>query len=357
MGRSERAAALTIRRRAVATIKNVRRTRMVLSKYPFDARTFDALNGMDGGIEALLDRQIVFDILSEPEKFKLRQDLNRALDASENVAFEALRDATKRYFEDIQKAIDAAAPAVTEQQITYMKSTKQAAIEAFSTVEMQQGALDAERCLSTLEHLEVIAESTAAVSPEIDHELDTTETEVQEQHQHDGNQDVPVEEIVDPPDDDGDPNEEVNLEPGAPDVIPPAGMDNGSEENVADFTWVEAEEAFFESAKKFALPINEKMSEAGFDPEKAAKVLEQYNDTMQKYRAALMHVKNAVAPETCTADQLLRGSTKFYKRLDRLVSLVENLETLREGLNKSCESLMAASKQMMLAAIKNPLLA
>ena len=350
MGKAERAAALTQRRQAVAVIKNIRTTRRVLASHPFNSTTFNAINGVDGGIEQMLGREILFDALTANEQLALRQEINAALAKSEDAAFETLRASLTMYFADIQKVIDRLDNVeITEKNITDLSFKEQAAVEAFKACELPEGALDYERCMSTLEHLEIIAESVDTSAPDITHELEEPEYQ-EEQHTHEGEPlPNPTEDPVVPQE--GDPSQPVEL----PEVVdPPVPVEDAGE--VADLTWIRGQENFFESAKLFFLKEKATVDKAGFTPEKASSVLGKYAASVEAYRTALVKVRDAIAPETCVADGLLRGSTNFFQRFDRLVCLVENLETLRDGLNKSCTSLVDASKAMLKSATKDPML-
>lgn len=350
MSRADRAAALTKRRQAISVIKNVRYTRRMITTHEFTAELFDKINGEDRGIENLVGHPVLFSALTESEKMQTRREINAALDKSESNAFVDLRDATIAYFADLQKVIDRLDDVkITDKQIQDLRVQNDAAIEAFDGMKIPEGALDYERCMSTLEHLEIVAEDVEQNIPEIAQEVEPEEEPEpatpeyhEEDHQHD---EPPVNE----------PDEPVVL----PDPTTPTEPieEPGSEDDPAvDLTWIRGEEEFFISAKQFVIPTEEFMLEAGFTPEKASAVLAKYAGSLKKYRLLLQKVKDQVAPETCVGEDLLGGSTKFYQKLDRLVTLVENFETLRDSLNKSCESLLSASHQMLLTASRNPLL-
>ena len=356
MGKVERAAALTKRRRAVAVINNIRRTRRVLSSNPFDAKTFNALNGVDGGIEQLVGRSIFFEGLTENEVLQLRRDIVSKMNVAENEAFEVLRSSTREYFSDIQEVIDRLDNVkITQKNITDLSFKEASAIEAFKSVEIPQGALDYERCMSTLEHLDVVAESVDTTTPEIEHELEEPEY-TEEQHVHEDDVEPLPEADAVPAED---PAEPVTLPEDPSEVVPDGDVntDDPEQQNeVADLSWIKGEESFFASANLFFLKDKATTADAGFTPENAGAVLGKYASSLESYRRALIKVRDTIAPETCVADNLLRGSTNFYQRFDRLVCLVENLETLRDGLNKSCECLVEASKQMLIKATRDAML-
>lgn len=375
MGRAERAAALTTRRQAISVIKNVRYTRKMLSAHEFTSEIFDKINGEDRGIEQLVGRTVLFASLTDDEKLQLRRDINAALTKSEDNAFTNLRQATIAYFADLQKVIDRLDDVkVTNKHVTDLLSKKESAIEAFNAIKLPEGSLDYERCMSTLEHFQVIAEDVEQNVPEVEKELQPAEEP--EYHEEDHDHDTPPATEPDEPVTLPDPAMPVEptepvatpeppaapapavVDPNQPPAEPvPAEPAPGSEEDPAtDLTWIKGEEAFFISANKYKLPIVESTVEAGFTPEKASAVLDKYASSLDAYRKALKRVKDLVDPETCVADHLLCGSTEFYQRFDRLVSLVENLETLRDGLNKSCETLVEASRQMLLATTRDPML-
>ena len=76
---------------------------------------------------------------------------------------------------------------------------------------------------------------------------------------------------------------------------------------------------------------------------------------MEHYKAALEKLYAVVDPATCTADSLLRGKVKTYKRIDKIVALADRMEEVRASLDKSLESLLTASRNMMLAATYDPM--
>lgn len=336
MAKAERNAALNKRRQAIAIIRNVRRTRRVLAAHPFDSKTFDAVNGIDHGLEQLVGHSVMFDSLDESERLSLRREINAKLFESEQKAFGVLRTASVEYFSELQKIIDRVDDVnITALTITHLNSNKKPAIEAFENFKLEEGALDCERCISTLEHLELMAEAVDENVPDMEGDLDHEEY-TEEEHEHE-------DEL---PDDDDDETieEEDDLD------------DETEDESNTNVDWIESEEAFLESAKRFTMGLEATMTEAGFDTKKAAFVVGRYPEVMKKYTTALQRVRDTVAAETCTAEQLLRGSKKFYNKIDKLVDHVEAMESLRDAFVKTCKGLTKVAHEMMLINTRDPML-
>lgn len=359
MAKAERKAALHKRRQAIAIIKNVRRTRRVLNANAFDSATFNALNGKDCGLEALVGHTVMFDSLDESERLALRREINAKLFESEQQAFGALREASIEYFAELQKIIDRVTDVgITDKTITHLSSTKSDAVAAFENFQLEEGALDCERCVSMLENLAVIAEAMDESVPEIEHDLEEDEY-TEEEHTHDDTElpedgdDESVEE-EDSDDDEEDDDEEEEEETSEGDEDDEDG--EGTEIITVTTGWLETAEAFRESASKFTLPVAATTKEAGFDQKRATEIIAMYPSVMTKYAQALQHLRDAVAADTCTAESLLRGSKKFYARVDKVVSYVECFEVLRTALLKSCSGLVKAAHEMMLVSTRDPML-
>lgn len=358
MAKAERMAALKKRRQAIAIIKNIRRTRRVLTANEFDAKTFDALNGRDNGIEALVGHSVMFGSLDETERLALRREINAKLFESEQMAFGVLREASVEFFSELQKIIDRADEVgITDKTITHLSSSKKKAVEAFESFKIAEGGLDCERCIAMLEHLEVIAEAIDESIPEIEHDLEEDEY-TEEQHTHEDT-DLPDEdddESVEEEDDDDDEDDDEDEEEFSDDDEGDENGEGAPAEPTTNVNWTESEEEFRESASKFALPVAATTVEAGFDAKKASEIIAKYPGAMKKYVNALQHFRDAVAADTCTSESLLRGNKKFYKRINKVVGYVEKLEDLRTALNKSCKGLVDAAHEMMLIDTRDPLL-
>lgn len=381
MGTKERSAALNSRRQAVAIIKNIRRTRRLLAKHPFDTKTFDVINGKEKGIEDLVGRRIVFDLLTDEEKLNLHRDILAKMNDVETQAFNLLRSSTIDFFKDLKTAIDNAGTVITDKNVNDTTlDRKGSAVEAFIESPSCIGCLDYERSLSALEHIDHISAEVDQTVPDMEHELDESseddETEIEEdddayfEENHDEISVAVGDEPADLPND-PDPTEEVPEEdPSIPVELPddeteddelrpePAeDPETEDDEVVADITWIRAEESYLESANQFI--VSEEgmtMGEIGFNHYQGTEVLAKYNASIKNYRESLKKLYDTVNPEECTLESLLAGSTKTYKRFNRIMTLVDKFEKLRTSLDKSCECLVEASKKMLVAATKDPLL-
>lgn len=379
MATKDRSAALTSRRQAIAIIKNIRRTRRLLVKHPFDATTFKVINGKERGIEDLVGRTIVFDLLTDEEKLTLHRDILKQMNIVEAEAFNLLRSSTIDFFKDLKTAIDNTGTKITDKNVSDTTlDRKGAAVEAFIESPSCVGCLDYERSLSALEHLDRISAEVEQTVPDMEHELDESldddETELEQEddeyfeENHDEISVAVGEEPADPPNE-PDPTEEAPEEdPSIPVELPddesedddlrPETTDNPEDDEVvADITWIRAEESYLASANKFVV-AEEGMSlgEIGFNHNQGTEVLAKYNESIKNYRESLKKLYDTVNPEECTLESLLAGSTKTYKRFNRIMTLVDKFEKLRSSLDKSCECLVEASKKMLVAATKDPLL-
>lgn len=355
MGKAERATALTQRRRAVKVISDIRRTRRMLAKHPFDANTLNAINGSNGAIEGLVGRSIVFGALTEDERVALKHDINAALDDNENRAFDLLRSATIAYFEDIQKIVDSKMVSCSEEQLKYLSFKKEAALEAFNTAQMPKGSLDIERTISSLEHIEVMAEELEETVPDVDHDLEVTDPEYEEE-KHDVPDELPTEDDDD--DDDDDYIEEVELPDDDEDDDEDDDDDNDEDDDddddcgckcSADVSWVKRHNRYVKAMASFMNNEEASLEALGFTAEKSTSVVEKYMQVMPKYISAIAKLVDTVNPTTCTNDDLLKGSTKCYKRIDRIVSLIEKFEPVRAALNETCEHVIGTASSMLVA--------
>ena len=136
MSRKDRAAALTQRRNAVAIIRNVRKTRRLLAKFPFDEKTFNAINGKERGLESLVGKDILVPCLDESQRLSLHHEINIKLNEAEVTAFESLRASTVAFFADLQKIIDRATLVFNTKAAQDLMAKKQVAVEAFNAFEM-----------------------------------------------------------------------------------------------------------------------------------------------------------------------------------------------------------------------------
>ena len=384
MGKKERAAALTQRRNAKAIIKNLRFTRRFLASHPFDEATFEYINGKDRGIEALVGHNILFKLLGDTEKLALHKEILAKLDESEKTAFDQLRSSTVAYFKDLADLIAKAPKKVTPKDLTYFDSNKEAVVEAFNATIVPADGLDCERSMSALEKLDIIAKDIEETTPDIEHEFDEDEVK-EEEHDHDdgsyGDQtgdDIPPAEDDDDDDqyDEGNgsedaiddeitlPDEDQNVdepEPQPPAEPPaPAPTEPAPEEPVppvtAKVSWVDEFNHYIDIAKNFVAKEDFALNLVGFTPKKASYILSKYNTTMTRYKAALEKLYAVVDPVTCTADSLLRGKIKTFKRIDKIISLAVKFEEIQTPLDKSLESLLTASRNMMRAATYDPTL-
>ena len=367
MSKAERAAALTQRRNAVTIIKNLRFTRRFLASHPFDEATYQYIDGKEHGIESLVGRDIVFAMLDDTEKLQLRREIISKLNASEKMAFEVLRASTEAYFKDLTDIISKKTKNVTKHDLVYFENKNKAAIEAFATTVTPAQAFDCERAMSALEKLDLIAEEIEETVPDIEHELDEDELE-EEEHDHDDGSygDQSGETLPEVPDDDEaeDDDDEVELpedDEDADEIVIEEQEDDGSIDAddkaqvvTAKTNWVKAFHRYIDSAKNFVAKEDLQMQDAGYTTDKAGYVLKKYVDTMDHYKTALEKLYAVVDPATCTADSLLRGKVNTYRRIDKMVALAVRFEEIRASLDKSLESLLTASRNMMLAATYDP---
>ena len=374
MSKAERAAALTQRRNAVAIIKNLRFTRRFLASHPFDEATFSYIDGKDRGIENLVGHEVVFAALGEDEKLALRREIVAKLNESEKMAFSVLRASTESYFKDLVDIINKDIKKVDPKAAVYFDSKKQAVLEAFEQTITPAASFDCERAMSALEKLDLIAEEIETTVPDIEHELDEDEVKEEEHDHEDGSYGdqtgetippAPEEDEDDDDDDDDDLDEDVKLpeddEDADEDVVEPAEPDDGSIDAddkmsvTAKTHWVAQFHSYIDSAKNFVAKEDFQLGHVGFTAEKAKYILDKYAATMEHYKAALEKLYAVVDPATCTADSLLRGKVSTYKRIDKIVALADRMEEVRASLDKSLESLLTASRNMMLAATYDPM--
>lgn len=366
--RKERSAFLTKRRDAIKVIRNIRSTRRLLAKHPFNDETFKAINGPERGIEQLLGRDIVFSLLNESEKLKLRHDINMTLNKEEDSAFEVLREATDRFLSELRTRegiLD-----VVSKHAQDILSKKQAAVEAFNAFEMPSGALDCERAISTLEHLEIIAEETEEAIPGFEHELDKEDNEEYTEEQHEDADELPEdgpdgsdddETSEDDSDDDIDLGEDDDAYEGDDDNDDVG--DNGApipeedKDTPVDLSFVADQQNFAALAPKFILPVDVCTEGAGYTQEKAAIVLSKYQDVMNKYYGSMRKLADVFADVNCTNDQLLRGKVRLYRKLDAIINLADKFEPLTRALMKSCEGLENASGIVLKKTTFDPKLA
>ena len=367
MGAKDRTIALNSRRQAVAIIKSIRHARRMLARRPFDEKTFNLINGMDRGIEALLGKPIAFGLLDEPEVLQLKRDINAKLNESEAEAFKTLRDSTVAFFADLKKAITRVGAKITDKNISDVTlDRKPKALEAFLTTPVAIGGLDYERSMSAIEHMVKVAAEVDETVPEVQHEIDDDEMDTEEdeyteeQHEEEANR---VGEEVEPPNEPDPLEEEPEDDPSLPIELPDDDSedeelsdDDEGEEVVADITWIRGEESYLNSASNFVV-ANEgyTVAEGEFTPDKAKAVMASYADGVKRYRDALEHLYNVVNPEECTLESLINGKTITYRRLNRIMTLVDRFENLRTALDTSCECLVAASENMLKQAIIDPL--
>ena len=343
MSKSSRATALTTRRNAIAIIKNIRKTRRVMAKFPFNEKTFDAINGQDRGLEDLLGREVIFLALSPAEQLSLRHEVNAKLNEVEFETFKTLRAATLDYFKDLQGAIDRVNMEILSKTSADLKSSKKAAVEAFNNFAMNPGALDCERAISTIEHLLAIAEGIDESTPDIEHDLDKEEY-TEEQHQDDEADELPD------LDDDDDEGEDLS----APVELPNTEPDQTEDDPEAVMPWIVTEESFSNAVQRFINKEETSLEKLGYTTDRCEEILTRYTGALETYVKALTKFRDIIAPETCTLEDLLRGSTKFFQNYDRVIDLVEKFEPLRTALNDSCEGLIVASKVVLEKQVIDP---
>ena len=357
MSRKDRAAALTQRRDAVAVIKAVRKTRRLLAKHPFTAKTFDAINGKERGLEQLVGRDILFDCLSEPERLQLRHDINMKLDQSEAQAFEVLRASTEKFLADLRFLN--ANLVIDPKASKNILGKKQSSIEAFNAFEMKEGALDCERAMSTLEHLEALTADVEETIPGFEHDLEKEESEEYDEEKHKDDDEL----LEDGPDgseeDDDDEDDDEDIDLGDDDDEDEGDDDDevdedGEKTTTTDLTFICDEQNFAIAARKFTLPTIVCTEGAGYTQVKSAVILDKYQAVMEKYATSLNKLADTFASVECTNEDLLKGSVKLYRKLDRVVALVHKFEPIRLALTKSCEGLLDASKVVAKQEIVDP---
>ncbi len=367
MTKSERSSELQGRLQAITIIKNIRRVRRILAEKPFTDKLYNKLNGSEGCMDALVGRTVLFSSLNENERLDLRREINNKLDASEREAIESLRIHTNRYLSGIQAIIDKASVVeVTDKTLADISSTRETAVEAFNNFTIEAGGLDCERCMSTLEHLDMIAESIDESAAEIETELQREEDESddEDKDKHDEFDEDHIDEEDDDDDDDEDhiPDDPLEEDDDDDDEEDDDDDDDGEchcaddDEPVTDVSWVKAEESFRDSAKLFMTNESTTSKSAGFSTENAKEVLAAYHTVNAHYIKSLKNLVDTVAAPEATVDQLLRGNLDTYRRLDKIVDCVESLEFLRDALDKSCGNLVAASKKMLVETTRDPLL-
>ena len=365
--RKERSVFLTKRRDAINVIKNIRNTRRLLAKHPFNGETFKAINGSERGIEQLLGRDIVFSLLNESEKLKLRHDSNMTLNKEEDSAFEVLREATEKFLGGLRSRDDVLH--LESKHAQNILSKNQAAVEAFNAFEMPSGALDCERAISTLEHLEIIAEETEEAIPGFEHELDKEEDEEYTEEQHEDADELP-EDGPDGSDDDDDKSEDDStddIDLGEDDDSYEEDDDdddgNGApvpeeeKDTPTDLSFIADEQNFVTLAPKFILPVDVCTEGAGYTQEKGAIILSKYHEVMAKYYGAMSKLADVFADVNCTNDKLLRGKVRLYRKLDAIINLADKFEPLTNALKKTCEGLENASAVVLKKATFDPKLA
>lgn len=363
MTKSERSSDLKGRLQAIAIIKNIRRVKRILAEKPFTDKLYNKLNGSEGGMDALVGRTVLFGSLNENDRLELRREINSKLDAAEREAIESLRAHTNSYLSGVQAIIDkASAVDVTDKTLTDISSTRETAVEAFNNFTIEAGGLDCERCMSTLEHLDMIAESIDESAAEIETELQKEEDESddEDKDKHDEFDEDHIDEEDEDEDDEDDhipddPLEEDDDDDDEDDDDGECHCDD-DDEPVTDVSWVKAEESFRDSAKLFMTSENTTSKSAGFSTENAKEVLAAYHKVNAHYIKSLKNLIDTVAAPEATVDQLLRGGLATYRRIDKIVDCVESLEFLRDALDKSCGNLVAASKKMLVESTRDPLL-
>lgn len=355
MGRKERAAALTQRRDAVAVIKAVRKTRRLLAKHPFDEKTFNAINGKERGIEQLVGRDILFGCLNENERLALHHDINMKLNVAEEQAFKSLREATEMFLVDLR--VHNGVQVIDQNADKNIQAKKAAAIEAFNAFEMPEGALDCERALSTLEHLEALTADVEEAVPGFEHDLDKEDEYTEEQHEDED--ELPEDGPDGDDDDDEDEDDDEDIDLGEDDDDDNGEGDDdvdedGEKVSTTDLTFICDEQGFAGAAIKFTLPTIVCTEGAGYNQARSAIVLAKYQAVMDKYHASLNKLADTFANLECTNDELLRGSVKLYRKLDRVINLVNKFDPLCFALNKACEGLNNAAKVVAKKEIIDP---
>jgi len=358
MGKAERAAALTTRRNCIAIIKNLRYTRNYLAKHAFDERAFKHLNGSDRGIENLVGKNITFSLLSDDDRLALHREICSKLNETEIATFEVLRKSVVDYFKDLEAVISNAGYQVPREIEANLASTKEAAIESFNKTMNAIDAFDCERTVSTLEKLSAISNEVEETVPDIEHELDVDETEDENEdddHSHDDGSygDLNGDEVEPAPEPEEPLDEPVEL-PDDDEDEPVADDDDDDFDIYAKTGWTKDYHRFIKAAMTFVTKEDYELKFSGFTVAKAKDILTRHDDECKHYREVLGRVIRAFDPKTCPADHLLRGSTDLMKRIDRIVSLAVKMEDVRKAMDKSCERLVVASKNMHDTAIIDP---
>ena len=336
MSKSVREVALKKRFDAIKVVNNIRRVKRWLAKHPFDAKTFNAINGRNCSIDALVGHTVVFEALTEGEVTQLRKDINKALTANEDLALTALREATVEYFASVEGIVGATVAQCTPDQMKYLGFKKDAALEAFASTQLPKGALDVERTTSALEQLAVIAEEIEESVPEVEHDLDIEEP-TYEDEKHDNPDELPQED-----DEDDDDDEDIE--------IPEDDDDDATDDDEDEFSvyaWTKPHFQYVSAMQKSFLNNDPASLEVfGFTSDKAVDLIGKYQAVMPAYVGAIKKFVGLVEPETCTVESLLKGSIKCYKRIDRIVALIERFEPIRKALTETCATMIGASADM-----------
>ena len=339
MSKSVREVALKKRFDAIKVVNNIRRVKRWLAKHPFDAKTFNAINGRNCSIDALVGHTVVFEALTEGEVTQLRKDINKALTANEDLALTALREATVEYFASIEGIVGATVAQCTPDQMKYLGFKKDAALEAFASTQLPKGALDVERTTSALEQLAVIAEEIEESVPEVDRDLDIEEP-TYEDEKHDNPDELPQEDDEDDDDDD----EDIEIPEDDDDD---ATDDDDDEDEFSVYAWTKPHFQYVSAMQKSFLNNDPASLEVfGFTSDKAVDLIGKYQAVMPAYVGAIKKFVGLVEPETCTVESLLKGSIKCYKRIDRIVALIERFEPIRKALTETCAAMIDASADM-----------
>ena len=338
MSKSVREVALKKRFDAIKVVNNIRRVKRWLAKHPFDAKTFNAINGRNCSIDALVGHTVVFEALTEGEVTQLRKDINKALTANEDLALTALREATVEYFASVEGIVGATVAQCTPDQMKYLGFKKDAALEAFASTQLPKGALDVERTTSALEQLAVIAEEIEESVPEVERDLDIEEP-TYEDEKHDNPDELPQED-----DEDDDDDEDIEIPEDDDDD---ATDDDDDEDEFSVYAWTKPHFQYVSAMQKSFLNNDPASLEVfGFTSDKAVDLIGKYQAVMPAYVGAIKKFVGLVEPETCTVESLLKGSIKCYKRIDRIVALIERFEPIRKALTETCATMIGASADM-----------
>ena len=340
MSKSVREVALNKRFDAVKVVNNIRRVKRWLAKHPFDAKTFNAINGRNCSIDALVGRTVVFDALTDGEVTQLRKDINKALTANEDLALTALREATVEYFASVEGIVGATVAQCTPDQMKYLGFKKDVALEAFASTQLPKGALDVERTTSALEQLAVIAEEIEESVPEVERDLDIEEP-TYEDEKHDNPDELPQE------DDEEDEPEDIEIPEDDDDDATDEDDDEDDEDEFSVYAWTKPHFQYVSAMQKSFLNNDPASLEVfGFTSDKAVNLIGKYQAVMPAYVGAIKKFVGLVEPETCTVESLLKGSIKCYKRIDRIVALIERFEPIRKALTETCAAMIGASADM-----------